>query len=206
MKPLYGIPESGLHWYITYSQHHKNDLGMTPTRYDPCLLYLRSENGLQGLTTLQVDDSFGFGANEFLEKEETSMKKFISKPRYDMKEGDFKDFNGMNISIGKGNTFKITQSQKLSSLENVQDRDGFVRNRAKAQYIGCCTRPDLCASVQLLAASAKSPTKKDFKSLNHVVLRCHDTADKGLTFVPLDLSSIRLVLFTDASFANNSNL
>jgi hypothetical protein len=37
-KPLYGIPESGTHWYVTYSTHHKEELGMETSTYDPCLL------------------------------------------------------------------------------------------------------------------------------------------------------------------------
>ena len=62
VKPLYGIPESGLHWFIIYQTHHVDNIGMIPTTVDPCLLYRRSENGeIEGVTSLQVDDSFGFG-------------------------------------------------------------------------------------------------------------------------------------------------
>ena len=37
-KPLYGIPESGLHWYLTYHKHHTERLGMSACRSDPCLV------------------------------------------------------------------------------------------------------------------------------------------------------------------------
>ena len=33
-----------------------------------------------------------------------------------------------------------------------------------------------------------------------------DNPTRGLTFVPLDLESLNLVIFTDASFANNKDL
>lgn len=39
-----------------------------------------------------------------------------------------------------------------------------------------------------------------------IVERCHSTADIGMRFIPLDINSLRLVLFTDASFANADNL
>ncbi|KAI0994535.1 hypothetical protein K3495_g13645 [Podosphaera aphanis] len=37
-KPLYGIPEAGTHWWATYHKHHRENLGMEPSTYDPCLL------------------------------------------------------------------------------------------------------------------------------------------------------------------------
>ncbi len=38
LKPLYGVPEAGMHWWATYSKHHKEKLSMEPSTYDPCLL------------------------------------------------------------------------------------------------------------------------------------------------------------------------
>ena len=69
LKPLYGIPEAGLYWFVTYSQHHLNELGMKSTSFDACILYRRNNKTVEGITILQVDDSFGFGSSEFLEKE-----------------------------------------------------------------------------------------------------------------------------------------
>ncbi len=68
LNPLYGIPESRLHWYVTYANHHKDVLGMTATKFDPCILFGREGKHLIGVTALQVDDTFGFGTDQFLEK------------------------------------------------------------------------------------------------------------------------------------------
>jgi len=38
MKPLYGIAEAGLHWYVTYQKHHREKLLMQDAAHDPCLL------------------------------------------------------------------------------------------------------------------------------------------------------------------------
>lgn len=57
VKPLYGVPESGLHWFLTYQDHHVNNLGMKSTIIDNCVLYKRNETHLEGMTALQVDDS-----------------------------------------------------------------------------------------------------------------------------------------------------
>lgn len=38
IKPLYGNPESGLHWYLTYLSHNLDELHMSRSRIAPCLL------------------------------------------------------------------------------------------------------------------------------------------------------------------------
>lgn len=68
MKPLYGIPESGLHWYLTYLEEHLGRHGMGRPRPHLCVFYERDEEGLRGFVILQFDDCFGAGANLFLEK------------------------------------------------------------------------------------------------------------------------------------------
>lgn len=50
--PLYGVPESGLHWYNTYQPHHLKKLVMTTSTYDPCLMITKGtkeEFGMVGL-------------------------------------------------------------------------------------------------------------------------------------------------------------
>ncbi|KAK1958699.1 hypothetical protein LY78DRAFT_532682, partial [Colletotrichum sublineola] len=38
IKPLYGIAEAGTHWWATYSRHHRENLEMDTSTFDPCLL------------------------------------------------------------------------------------------------------------------------------------------------------------------------
>ena len=39
VKPLYGIAESGNHWFKTYHDHHTKHLGLAASTYDHCLLH-----------------------------------------------------------------------------------------------------------------------------------------------------------------------
>uniref|UniRef100_A0A093UYI9 Transposon Ty1-NL2 Gag-Pol polyprotein n=1 Tax=Talaromyces marneffei PM1 TaxID=1077442 RepID=A0A093UYI9_TALMA len=39
VRPLYGIPEAGNHWFRTYHNHHTEKLNMETSTYDPCLLH-----------------------------------------------------------------------------------------------------------------------------------------------------------------------
>lgn len=40
---LFGITESGLHWYLTYPENHTKKLGMMRATTDPCFLVRREE-------------------------------------------------------------------------------------------------------------------------------------------------------------------
>lgn len=67
LKPLYVIPESGLHWYLTYLEYHVEKLEMVCATVDPCMLTNKHEEG-RSVTAriLQVDDCLAFGDEEFM--------------------------------------------------------------------------------------------------------------------------------------------
>ena len=49
VKPLYGVPKAGIHWYGTYSTHHREKLSIDTSTFDPCLLVTRDEDGPFGI-------------------------------------------------------------------------------------------------------------------------------------------------------------
>jgi hypothetical protein len=51
-----------------------------------------------------------------------------------------------------------------------------------------------------------NPTKDDTKSLNKRLSWQIKNSNRGLKFVKLDVDTLRLLVFTDASFANNKDL
>lgn len=66
LKPLCGIPKSGLHLFLTYRDYHNTRLRMTPTVEEPYILYRRvSPKGYPDVISLQIDDSFGTGTKHF---------------------------------------------------------------------------------------------------------------------------------------------
>lgn len=66
-KTLYGIPESGLNWYLTYLSHHLETLEMSRAKADPCVIFKGSHGILDGLILLKVDVSRGFGTEKFMD-------------------------------------------------------------------------------------------------------------------------------------------
>jgi hypothetical protein len=72
-------------------------------------------------------------------------------------------------------------------------------------YIATCTRPDLCAPLQLLAGKIRNPKSEDFAQLRKIVRRIEETSQEGLNFRPLNVHSLQIGVFSDAAFANADN-
>jgi hypothetical protein len=209
-KPLYGVPESGLHWFLTYHGHHTDNLSMRVSKADTCFLYHRitDERGAEktdGLTILQVDDSFGHGTEAFLDSEELASSRFDCKPRLLFNINTSARFNGTNVQRTM-HGFTIHQRDKLDKIRRPETDKDLISVRAALQYIAGCTRPDIASCVQLLSSAVASPTRQTYNEMAQILNWLEKTDDLQLKFVPLDMQTIRMVVFTDASFANASNL
>ena len=93
IKPLYGVPEAGNHWFATYHDHHTKELNMKQSTYDPCLLYEAEPFGLVGM---QTDDTLMLAGDQFAEKEEKGIHKagIMTKNREQLKVDKPIKFNG----------------------------------------------------------------------------------------------------------------
>ncbi|TAQ84532.1 hypothetical protein B7494_g7146 [Chlorociboria aeruginascens] len=78
IKPFYGIPEADNHWFKIYHQYHVDELQMTQSTYDPCLLYTNSLGF--GFVGLQTDDTFFISDITFAASEQSKLK-FQAKDR-----------------------------------------------------------------------------------------------------------------------------
>lgn len=98
----------------------------------------------------------------------------------------------------------MEQGNKLKNLQDPSTATALINIRAAIQYIAGCTRPDICSYVQLLSSAVTEPTPstKTYKELRKIVNRAKQTSKLGLRFVPLDLDTLSMFLFSDASFAN----
>jgi hypothetical protein len=152
VKPLYGVPEAGNHWFKTYHQHHVRKLKMDQSTYDPCLLYTLS-NGL-GIVGLQTDDTLFLADQSFADAEEAELQeaKFLAKPREQLTEQTPIKFNG-GLITQKGNLIKLTQERQAQNLKlvtarptdltstrgetrkTVNTKDQYVAQRARGAYI-----------------------------------------------------------------------
>ena len=200
-RTLYGIPESGLYWFLTYQKHHINSLKMNETSVAKCILYKSDGQIIQGLTALQVDDSLGHGNKNFLDLEEAQAQRFQTsntKPRILLSAERSITFNGCEIIMTKTGQYHMEQKKKIKDLSEAPSDEDLITIPAKIQYIASCTRPDMCSPSQLLASKVLNPTPSVYKDVSRLVNWLKTTCDHGLKYTELDMTTLRLMLFTDA--------
>lgn len=127
VKPLNGIPKSGLHWYPTYMEQHTRNLAMSRSRADHCPLYQLGDGGLEGMIILRVDDSVIAEMLRFLKSEDIESKSFLSKRR---KPGNSKRpfFSGLDISCNRSGEAFIRQQLKIKALTVPMTEREFIRS------------------------------------------------------------------------------
>jgi hypothetical protein len=211
VRPLYGAAESGLYWFKTYHTHHKDKLKMKTSSYDPCLLITDEGQDTFGITGLQTDDTLSIVTASFArrEQEELEAAQFRAKPKTILSEGNPVEFNGGKISITKGK-ISLTQKGQTAHLRTIDitARDAahqYIVQRARGAYIASVCQPEAAFDLST-AAQTTAPEEDDFKNLNVRIQWQIDNPQRGLTFVPIELSKAKLFIFTDGSFANNKDL
>lgn len=214
-QPLYGVPEAGLFWFHTYHEHHTSELGLCPSSHDLCLLYTPkaitrdASSSPAAMTCLQTDDTLSLANESFCDLENVKSVRFKSKPSCKLAEGSPLKFNGM-ILERQNNGIKVTaavSSRKLLSHISTDDvsKDEYVSQRARGAFIAGVCRPDLSFGFAF-AAQVKIPDAKAARALNNLIDRCNNLKTNGLFFKAIDLDSLSVAVFIDASFANNSDL
>ncbi|KAM4061020.1 cwf18 domain containing protein [Hirsutella rhossiliensis] len=180
-RPLYGIAEAGAHWFNTYHDHHCRKLNMETSSFDPCLLITANniaDKDLFGIAALQTDDTF------IIEEKELCFK---AKPKRFSKKAE-----------GQAQTSR-------RSIFRHQVGIRIMLLNAPGAYIASICQPEATYDCSV-AAQAQEPVNTDFKALNKRIEWQINNPDRGLCYIPIDLESAKIFVFTDGSFANNKDL
>ena len=198
---------------------------MAQSTYNPCLLYTPT-NGF-GVVGLQTDNTLLLADPEFAHAEETELQKakFLAKDREQLTVQHPIKFNGGQITLTgtvTDCTISLTQERQAQSLKLVANHaidltssrgeirkgvtptDQYVAQRARGAYIATVCQPEAAFDLSS-AAQVTDPKKEDINLLNKRIQWQIDNSTRGLTFVPLNMESLSLVIFMDASFANNKD-
>ena len=222
IKPLYGVPEAGNHWFATYHAHHTRKLGMTESTYDPCLLYKSEPFGIVGL---QTDDTLMLASDTFSAEEEDAIKKakIMTKERTHLILETPIKFNGTMIRLAPSRDIMLSQETRVGGIslvknhdasttssrgivrEKLSSREQYVAQRARGAYTASICQPEASFDLSYAAQSTKF-SSDDINALNKRLKWQIDNQSQGLKYVKLDRNSLQLVVFTDSSFANNRDL
>ena len=207
IKPLYGLCESGDLWHQTMDQHHREDLEMKPFRSDPALYMLMSEGRLRGLAGGYVDDLIRAGDDHF--------KKVASRTnkRFEMAEDKSLPctFAGFSLSRDKKCGFIQSQHQYLRRLQQLPMEATFAQFRSMRMSLGWLanTRPDCLLEISQLAQVTEelfSASKREIiRRLNKAISYAVDNRTP-LKIPRLNVETLKIIGFSDASFANNADL
>jgi hypothetical protein len=207
VRPLYGLEEAGLYWFLTYFQYHKEDLGLSQTSLDQCFLYKRDHNELQALVSGQVDNSLALGDAAYMVLEEQKVTRFQHKTAKTLPKTSSIVFNGTAIHQDHYG-LKLIQNEHMNKLKF--DAEGksstrFASVRARGSYVANMSRPDFLANFQLLSGIA-AQSKTEFSRLAATSTRATSRVDQGMSFVALGLyGPLKLVVFSDARFNTNAD-
>ena len=155
---------------------------------------------LVGLIGTYVDDSLLAGTHRFLTSAQKSLKYFDSRTV----ESNRMAFSGITI-ISTTNGFKLSQLQyhaKLNPLPQNASFELFASRRAQFAWM-MHTRPDSCFAISMSSQVTTDKYDKDsILFLNRAIK--HVRANPSELFYPkLDLCSLHLRTYADASFATN---
>ena len=225
-KCLYGLPDSGRHFY----RHYRDALiaeGYVMSKMDNCLFYKITDEETTFII-LFVDDTLIFS------KRQQDIDQFVARMNnhYELTLDTKADsFLGINIGHNGDGTVTLTQPKLLQKLFKEHPEPSVKRkaktpthpygpvpphNKEKEQsppipvttylrLLGLLmyltkSRPDIMASVSFGATKSTNPTEEDYQQLSYIVEYLRATAIKGhRIFVHMD-SHIQLYCEVDASY------
>jgi hypothetical protein len=182
-----------------------NDLGLARTDSDLSRFYNRLKNRLNGISVTCVDDSLHAGTHNFLELTE-KLQKTILSPEHKF---DNFIFNGADIRSNDDGSFSMCEKLYVGTLSPLAPTASFTdfrSHRAKVSWI-YHTRPEVCNFANTSAQVTEHTfSPANVKSFNAVLANLRKTADRKLLFQNLDINPVRIVAYSDASFANSADL
>ncbi|KAI0997706.1 hypothetical protein K3495_g10483 [Podosphaera aphanis] len=198
-RPLYGIPEAGTQWRATYNKHHRENLRMVSSTYDPCLLYTTSSvsSSAFGLVGMQTDDTLILCYTEFAEREEFELGKanIPAKPREIISHSKPSAFNECILSLSTNGEINLRSKGQAKNIklvnENDQDQHESRAQRARGAYIASVCQPEACFDLSR-AVQHQNPSQIDFQALNKRLKWQLDHPKRGLKYTPLKLETAKI--------------
>lgn len=128
-KPLYGLPDTGRHWYQTCHSHHCEKLSLISAIFDPCFLFTKAVMSIDavkssmpcGPACLNTDGTGSCGNDVFFQKKSKMASRFDCKPTNMFSTGKKILFYGVLISLNS-KTYKTKMGDHIHKLQNTELR------------------------------------------------------------------------------------
>ena len=178
---------------------------------------------------MQIDDTLILKNETFANAENFHLHetKLLAKEKKKLTSQHQIKFNGVyikqeNSQLENSQFFYLNQKRLCKNLRLIESKpkdltsakgvirksvafgDQYVAQRAKSAYIATLNQSETAFDFSFVA-QVINPQKNDAKRLNKRIQWQLDNSDRGLRFVKLNTTSLKLIAFTDAAFANNSD-
>lgn len=223
-KSLYGLKQSARVWYKALDAKFA-EIGFTQSKVDPCL-HIYSKNGRKCYSIQHVDDILFAATDEAIIDD--SVRKLSES--FELKDlGKLKHFLGIDVTTTLEGAFQLSQSSyidniatdlnltdaksavfpldpgyfKLADDKFLSDNSEYRKIIGKLLYAFINTRPDISASVNILAQRVESPRELDLLETKRVVKYLLGTKHIRLNFSGGEEEVFSFRAYSDANFAEN---
>ncbi|CAE7637419.1 PCSK5 [Symbiodinium sp. CCMP2592] len=217
VKTVYGLADAPKAWWKSFSRSLIN-LGMRPSKFDPCVFWYFHKGKLAGTIALHVDDMVLGGNAEFQEHVVNKLKQQYPFKHWKVGAGEFL---GKMLRQEPSGEITICQLEYASQLQGIsisaerRRQKGEELSEGERQQMRAVlgavnwlvggSRPDLAAWCSLLQQKVSKGTVEQLIETNKLVTLARENAAMMIRILPIPTSDIRFVVMSDASWANAEN-
>jgi len=205
IRPLYGLSESGDYWHETLTRHHINDLKMTQATGDFSLFFRRLSGRLVALSGTYVDDML-----QCATVEQRRAIQDLMRSRFDITIDQATSFVflGLHCDSADPQCRTISQREYISRLKVMPYSSTFGDMRSMRAKLAWAThtRPDIACAISMLSQVTEVQYGiGNIKEVNRIIRYLQATPDVSLRYHKLDVDSLRMLVYVDASYNNTTN-
>ena len=210
-KVVYGLCDASRSWYLRIVEVLTN-LGMNVSRFDKAV-FTYGERMLEGVLLVHVDDVLYFGSEKFIEeviapfkdtfhisREERNAFKYLGVELKQVPDGIILAQHDYLKSMNDELLPKEDMKDK-SRLASKEEQRMFRKGIGQLGWITSISKPEGAFMYCLLSTVQSRPKIEDFVRYKKIVRELKN-CDSAIMFRKMDLMSIQLSVFSDASFAN----
>lgn len=212
-KTVYGLADASRSWYLKLKQELIKLYGKPMELEGSIFCWYDDHNNLQGIMGCFVDDVIWGGTEAFTHVINKLKKTF----RIGSESTQSFMYVGSTLTQDEKKNILVNQDEYTSSLEyiNLLDTDRSDKHRLLSEkekkrlrsilgqlnWVACTSRPEISFAVSELSSKVKKATVNDILDANKVV-KFVKTCPAFIKIPNLDIDSIRVASYSDASFNN----
>ena len=209
-KAVYGLTDASRSWYLEVIEVLRS-LNMKLSQYDKAVALYHEGDDLNGMIIIHVDDLLYFGSESFLR---SVMEPFKAKFQISREEAGAFKYVGISVKQAKDHII-LDQNEYLGSVNgellsrdvlkekeryaNEDEKKIFKQGVGQLGWLSGISKPEASFMYCTLSTIQSKPQMKDFSTLTKA-FRDLKASNSEIKINELDLSSVKVTAYSDASF------